>query len=602
MEIFAPAIIGLGYLYIVSNQSKTKSSTTADAEGFQSIEKLPNTDIPNRNYPNESNPDVELDLTSSLSTNNKFDAGKNGVFTDKYFNQSMNQSVTGATLSQQNNNYMSLSGQPVDIDYYRHNNMQPFFGSKSHTGGKTNSTESTLDNYQGSGSQYISKKEISPMFEPGTNLQYAFGTPNQTDFIKSRMNPSTKMSGVKPFDEIKVGPGVGLGYGEQGVGGFNSGMLGRELWRDKTVDELRVANNQKASGISSLGYEGPAYSHIQERGTVGIQEKNRVETTFEMGRDRLFTTTGNEKAPTLRSIEINRDTERQTTTQEYAGVASAGNNLQYIKGQYMDSHNQQLGQYQLTPAYASNKGDVAEGDYGSKSCKSYTNNRTYSNNDNYYGAVGSAIGASIAPLLDILRPSRKENVIGTLRPYQNPKSAVENSYIFNPADTLPPTIRETTENSKFHLNVNSNQSGGAYKTTPHQAIHNERDTTTDFYYAGIGSAGERGRAPRTYDAEYNQRNNAIKSSTIDGRMVPGNMSLMNGNINVATNGQRDGMLQNNRAVSGLISSQAPSAETFGRLQGTTTQLFEGAQLERNNGDILQQLKGNPFTQNILNVL
>lgn len=600
MEIFAPAIIGLGYLYIVSNQSKTKNKLKT--ENFGNREILPNIDIPNRNYPDETVSVVEQDLTSSLSTNNKFDVGKNGVYTDKFFNQGMNQLRTGPTEHQQNNKYVSLNGQSVDIDYYRHNNMQPFFGGKSHTGGNLNSQESTLDNYQGNGSQHISKKEISPMFEPGSNLQHTFGTPNQTDFIKSRINPSMKMTGVKPFDEIKVGPGVGLGYGEEGVGGFNSGMLGRELWRDKTVDELRVSNNQKASGISSLGYEGPAYSHIKEAGILGIQEKNRVETSFELGQDRLFTTTGIEKAPTFRSIEINRDTERQTSTQEYSGVASYGNNKQYIKGEYMEPHNQQLGQYQITPAYASNKGEANESDYSSQSYKSYANNRSYSNNDNYYGVVGSAIGASIAPLLDILRPSRKENVIGTLRPYQNAKSTVDKSYIFNPADTLTPTIRETTENSKYHLNVNSNQYGGAYKTTPHQSIHNERDTTTDFYYAGIGSAGERGRGPRTYDAEYNQRNNDIKSSTIEGRMNKGNMSLMNGNINVSTSANKDNMLQNKRAVSGLINSQSPSIETFGRLQGTSTQLFEGTQLERNNGDVLNQLKGNPFTQNILNVL
>jgi hypothetical protein len=600
MEIFAPAIVGLGYLYIMSKQSNTPSATTERREGF--TDELPNTNIPNRNFPEEVVENAELDLTSSLSNNNKFNSGKNGVYTDKFFNQHMNKERTGPTASQVSAQYTSLSGQSVDADYYRHNNMQPYFGSKSHTGGTNNSTESTMDNYVGSGSQHISKTEIAPMFDPGSNLQYAFGTPNQTDFIKSRMNASTKMTGVKPFDEIKVGPGVGLGYGEEGVGGFNSGMLGRELWRDKTVDELRVANKQKSSGISSLGYEGPAYSFVQERGSIGVQEKNHVETSFEWGADRLFTTTGNEKAPTLRSIEINRDTERQSTTQEYAGVATAGNNRQYIKGEYMDSHNQQLGQYQMTPAYASNKGGATENEYSAKSYNSYPNNRTYSNNDNYYGAVGSAIGASIAPLLDILRPSRKENVIGTLRPYQNPKSAVEQSYIFNPADKLTTTIRETTGGSKFHMNVNGGQNGGAYKTTPHQSVHNERDTTTDFYYAGGGSAGERGRAPRTYDAEYNQRNNEIKSSTIDGRLVPGNMALMNGDMNITTNEKMDTMLQNNREVVGRLASHIPSVETFGRLQGFANPLNEGRQLERNNGDVLTQLKGNPYTQNILNIL
>jgi len=599
MEIFAPAIVGLGYLYIISNQSNKKKKEIGDDEGFEN--ELPNTNIPNRNYPDETVTNVELDLTSKLSTNNKFDAGKRGVYTDKYFNQSLNHQHTAPSKQQGTAKYVSLSGQPVDIDYYRHNNMQPFFGSKSHTGGNINSTESTLDNYQGGGSQYISKKEIAPMFEPGTNLQYAFGTPNQTDFIKSRINSSIKMTGVKPFEDVKVGPGLGLGYGSEGVAGYNSGMLARDLWRDKTVDELRVNNNQKASGLTALGYEGPAYSAITQRGDIGIQEKNHVETAYEMGPERYFTTTGNKSGQTLRPIENDRETFRQNTAQEYTGVAG-NQNLQYVKGEYMESHNQELGAVQFTPAYASNMATANEEDYSNKSFKSYPNNRTYSNNDDYYGIVGSAIGASIAPLLDILRPSRKENVIGTLRPYQNPKSAVENSYVFNPADTLPATMRQTTEHSNFHLNVDSNQQGGAYKVTPQQPIHNERDTTTDFYYAGIGSAGERGRAPRTYDAEYCQRNNDIKASTINGRLVPGNMSLMNGNMNSSKDVVRDSILQNNREVTGLINSQAPSTETFGQLQGTQAPLFNGVQLERNNGDVLQQLKGNPYTQNILNVL
>jgi hypothetical protein len=380
-------------------------------------------------------------------------------------------------------------------------------------------------------------------------------------------------------------------------------MLARDLWREKTVDELRVKNKQKATELSSLEYGGPAYNGLNTvRGELGIQEKNRVDGSFELGRDRLFTTKGLETAPTMRSMEIDRETSRQTTTQDYSGVAGQLTNSQYIKGEYSDPHTQQLGAYQFTPAYANNEGFVTDNDYSKTSYNSYSNNRTYSNNDNYYGAVGGIVTATIAPFLDILRPSRKENVVGTLRPYQNAKSTVEKPYIFNPNDKLSPTIRETTENSKFHMNVDFNQHGGAYKTTPHQPVNNERDTTTDYYYSGNGSANERGRKPRPYDAEYRQRNNDIKSSTIEGRTNSGNINIMNANYNANINTYRDGLLENNRPVTGVITSQVPSMDTFGKLQGTNTQLFQGSQLERNNGDILTQLKGNPYTQNILNVL
>ena len=65
MEIVIP-IIALGGLYIVSNQKKNK-------ENFKTRknDELPNTNIPNRNYPMEYPVlSPETDLTSKLSTVN----------------------------------------------------------------------------------------------------------------------------------------------------------------------------------------------------------------------------------------------------------------------------------------------------------------------------------------------------------------------------------------------------------------------------------------------------------------------------------------------------------------------------------------------------
>jgi hypothetical protein len=596
---FAIPIIGLAGLYIVSNQNQ-KSENFAN-KNRNNAELLPNTDVPNTNFPDEYpiySPDTQL--TSKLSTTNVYDGPS--VYTDKYFNNDANY---GNTLPGHNNqpaSYTSLTGQNVDVDYFRHNNMVPFFGAKSHINNAPNATESTLDNYNGQGSQIFSKKEIAPLFAPGDNYQWAYGTPNNTDFIKSRMNPSMKMSNIKPFEEIKVAPGLGLGYTAEGVGGYNSGLFAREQWTDKTVDELRVNNKQKASGFSMLGYEGPAGSHVTQRGDIGIMEKNRVDTTFAVGQDRLFTTTGVEKAPTMRAIPVERHVNRPETATNYAGVASYSNPANYVKGQYMDSTNIQLGPVPIQSAYGPGKSGAYDADYGIKAQHAYPNNRTANiQDDGYFGVVGGAIGATIAPILDILKPSRKENTIGNLRPYQNAKSTVENSYIFNPADRMAPTIRETTENSKFHLNVNSNQRGGAYEVTPNQPVHNARETTDNFYYAGGSSAGERGRQVRPYDAEYGQRNNDIKSSTINGRLVQGNMSLMNGDINVKSK-PKDAYLANTRPVAATnLNFVSPSLDTFGKLQGTN-ELYQGIQYDRNNGDILSQLKGNPYTLNVVNGL
>ena len=110
------------------------------------------------------------------------------------------------------------------------------------------------------------------------------------------------------------------------------------------------------------------------------------------------------------------------------------------------------------------------------------------------------------------------------------------------------------EKSKLHLNINRNQRGGAYEVTEHKASNTSRTKTGDFYYAGNSSAGAGTREMKSYEAEYNQRNNDIKSSTIQGRMVPGNMKLTNHHVTVAQN-NRDTTLNNNRAFNATLPAQ-----------------------------------------------
>jgi len=615
MELGIP-LVAAGLLYIASNQRSNKNGNGNGSEGFKNkgrdlyyTEDLPNTDIPNRNYPNEYPVVVpDTDLTSKLSTDNRYDGPS--VYTDKFFNPAVNNNVfnPGAPMNPGSINgtpdaaaasstYYSMAGQQVDNNYFRHNNMVPYFGShvRSRTIAET-ANESIMDNYTGTGTQIYTKKEQAPLFSPGDNYQYAYGAPNQTDFFQSRVNPSSKMSNVKPFEEIHVAPGLGLGYSSEGSAGFNSGMLARDQWREKTVDELRVANNPKASGYGLYGHEGPAISNITMRGNHGIQEKNRPDGSFEMGQDRWFTTTGAEKGQMLNPIPVDRFVNRPETTTDYAGGAGFGQSSTYVDGEYMPTHNQQLGQVPLSIASAQGRSGAREGEYGLKGTMAYPNNRTSNYQDNYFGLMGGSLGAVVAPLLDLMRPSRKENAVGNLRPYQNPSSLVPLPTIYDPTDVPAATIREMTEKSKFHMNVNANQLGGAYKVTEQQAIDNNRQHQSDFYYAGNSSAGERGREPRPYDAEYRQRNNDIKASTIDGRLVKGNMSLLNSDINMQAKA-KDAYMINHRAVAPMMPSEAPSIQNMGRLQGKDT-LYQGMQMDRTTPDVMSQLKGNPYALSV----
>ena len=605
MELAIP-LVALGSLYVINNQKKPKK------EGFHSD--LPNVDIPDKNYPSDRNypiQEYETAQTSVLSTVNRY--GANGAYTDKYFSRESNglygndagnleyQAVSKPTISGAvvSSPFYSLTGEKVDKDYFQHNNMVPYFGSTVRSSYvDANANESVLDNMTGSGSQTVNKGEQAPLFAPSENYQWAHGAPNQTDFMQSRVNVGMRMANVKPFAEERVAPGLGLGFTADGAGGFNAGMASRERWLPKTADQMRVDSKQKASGLMMLGHEGPAMSRVTNLGSIGQMEKNRPDTHFSMGPERFFTTTGANLGPSMHAIPVDRYVSRPETTTEYTGGAGYANESTYVPGEYMPSTNIDLGAVPISSANAHGRNYAHDAEYGMKSSKAYMNNRTANTQDGYFGAIGGAIGAAVAPVMDMLRPSRKENTIGSLRPYQNAKSTVGQSYLFNPADRPGTTIRETTENSKFHLNVNANQRGGAYEVSDQQAVSNNRETTDDFYYAGGASAGERGRQARPYDAEYRQRNNDIKSSTIKGRLVPGNMALMNADINMRE-AQRDNSLKVNRSVAPTMPYQSPDVNNMGKLHGNSgSSVYANIQMDRTDPEIMNALRGNPYALSV----
>lgn len=615
MEIAIPGI-ALGLLYVANNQNKEEEKVN---ENFTSRNALPNTNIPDKNYPsNDMVVSSELEKTSAISRVNRYDS--DGVYTDKYFHSKQNDERQDTYDNELP--FYSMTGEKVGSDYFKHNNMVPYFGSKTRTVNTgPNSNEGLLDNYTGGGSQNVSKKEVSPLFKPDENVQWANGMPNQSEFIQSRVNPSMRMANVKPFEEERVAPGLGLGYTNEGSDGFNSGMMMRDQWMPKTADELRVKTNPKSGGLSLIGHEGPANSSIKNmanREHMGVMEKHRPERAFAFDeRDmssganggqtnkntdigRLFTTGGVEKGQTLHSMPIDRNVTRPETTRSYTGGAGGDQKETYMPGEYMPSHNQQLGPVPIGVANANSRNHATSGDYGIKSKKAYPNNRTANKQNGYFGMVSGGLSAAIAPLMDVLRPSRKENVIGTLRPYQNPGTTVPNSYIFNPADRPATTIRETTEHSKNHLNVNA-QERGAYHVTDHQVAFTTRNETGDYYYTGGAGATEGNRELKSYEAIQNQRNNDIKASTIDGRLTKGNMSLMNSNVNMREK-TRDASLKNNRDVVGNMPYRSPDVENMGTLAGHQKSLPNNINVQRNDFDIQGQLSKNPYVVDYKNAL
>jgi hypothetical protein len=151
------------------------------------------------------------------------------------------------------------------------------------------------------------------------------------------------------------------------------------------------------------------------------------------------------------------------------------------------------------------------------------------------------------------------------------------------------------------LNINANQRGGAYQVTEQQPENTYRSETSDFYYAGVASAGARTRQTTSYEAGYNQTSNDMKSSTLASYTPSGNMDLLNSNINMRQ-AQKDNNLKNTRPLTVGMRGQAPDVANMGRLAGSSNELYSGIQLDRSNPDIMSQLKGNPYVVNYKNGL
>lgn len=598
-EIALPIAL-LGGMYILSNQNQNNNAPkNAQKEGFnvnrnrmdtrQNMSLNLKQNMQQKNYPVHG-------LAEAIKDPNYYPNPNHAM--SKYFEQSKYEAeVKGDT-----NAYESLTGNMVSKTNMTHNNMVPFFGSKVRHSSDRNVNETRLDNMVGTGSQYFKKRSQGPLFKPEKNVQWGHGTPNASSFIQSRMNPSNKMSNVKPFQEIRVGPGLSDRGGVLGSSGFNAGMESRESWIPKTVDELRAKNNQKVSyGGVILGGK----DRVTNRGIVGNVEKYKPDTYFINGPERYLTTTGIEKAQTARSTQILPEENRTSTTTSYYGVGDqAGAEASYVPGTYAPSNRPELDPLHnhVTNAHAANKHDANDGDHGIKGYKSSVlpNNRSLTNNrPPQYGAVSTFAKAIIAPIMDMLRPSRKENVIGNIRPLGNAGHREHNAnYVYNPNDKTRTTIREMTEQRKEHQFVNNQKESGGfgYLVNKKQTVNQERDTTAVNYSGNAGNAYGTESA-MTYDAAYNAH--LINKEPIMRGRDPTNSSAKMFNGQSHTNIKIDKLetdRNNNRLyVPQQITKATPAMQQYGQMSARS-EFGQHVQTQRNTHDILNAFRSNPYAQ------
>jgi hypothetical protein len=363
-------------------------------------------------------------------------------------------------------NGVSLTGNPVDRESFFHNNMVPFFGGTVKQNIEENSNQTLLESFTGNDTNYQSKVELKrdDLFKPVANLSNPYGTSNLDGYNLDRYIVSNLRNNQAPIEPIRVGPGLNQGYTAEGSGGFQQANT-LDFVLPKTVDELRVKTKPKVS------YEGVVVpgSHIAKPGKVGVVAKNKPDTFYVNGPDRLFTSVGDVTGPTLRPNVLIKYTNRKTTelkTRIGPATPAAFGSQQQMKPLFKQStrinfvganpRNQNaVGQWQIN---GPNK--AIPNDYGRGSMKTKPNNRQVTGPKMQITNLSVPNKNAMAPNQPNVRHTRKTNVVGNNRYGNFQNTGPNKGHVYDPNDIPRTTIKEQ--------NINNSHQGYFQNTGPNR--------------------------------------------------------------------------------------------------------------------------------------
>lgn len=436
----------------------------------------------------------------------------------------------------------SISGDVIPVEQFTHNNMQPYFRGDVKQNVDAFATSSYLENSTGRGERFQHKQEVECFFEPVANMGNMCAMKNNMDYYVNHIEAPLKRNNDFPIDQVRVGPGLNMGYNNTPEGGFQQTRT-LDFVKPKTVDELRPLSKPKST--YELPFQGPQKLQTGgSRGSTGEFSKNRPDTYYEQSEDQWLKTTGAITRERERPEFVVKPTSRVDTHVEYDGHATA---------------------------FSSQPGKGAADDYGKSGVIVYANERDVTQQRTVVTNLTSIVKAVVAPFMDILKRTPKEYFVDAPRTFGNLQAQIPNkpttydpithamrttikettihdTTIMNPKgpdaapvqseDDARTTNRQTLESFDTVRNVgshrykafvydpdvvarttnrqttsdNNNQIGymsgdvtgrrGAYSHIEVQVYNTQKQYVSDNDY--IGHAGHGAvEAPRTYDAEYN---------------------------------------------------------------------------------------------------
>jgi hypothetical protein len=369
-----------------------------------------------------------------------------------------------------------LTGKPIERE---HNNQVPFFGSNVKQNVESFTNTARLDQYTGNKSTFVHKNEQGPLFD--SYQQDIHGTPQVTTSIEmDRFIPSVYRQNEKPFESEKI---------SAPITGTLDNPITAAASNFRTIDQLRTANKAQVSYAGRT--IGGQFGNV--RGVHGDVSKNKVDTHFELGQDRLFTSTGAviaKQAP--ENYSQMQATSRQSQNIEYYGTRvnkeglksepryASVDNSNELTVLTQENRRQQLKSDQGTRNLA--KTTSNNSDYGKKSYRLPELERNTTNTQHVLNINNSDKGHRVGVQDDIKNTLKETTLFAD-------NSGHINSLI-KKSDTsgiigidFKTTNKETTVDNKYIAQPSKNDQMG-YNVANYNAKTTHKETTSENTYNG----------------------------------------------------------------------------------------------------------------------
>jgi hypothetical protein len=465
---------------------------------------------------------------ANQSFNNARNATQTNIIPISGFNQNiLNNNHTGFQEdnanreSNQRDFFISpLSGQSLNKESF-HDNMVPFIKSKNQHNLNFDSYSNTLGRHTGNDENYRQKKhEVKSFFDVTPNNSYVYGSPSFTETVGlDRYVASQKRTNEKPFQDIRVGPGLAAGYTAEPVGGLNQSNA-RDYVLPKSIDELRVLTNPKNT------YEGRVIAGLKsgQRGLQAKPVKHRPERYYNSNPERGNLSSAI-KASQLREKFYMKPTQKQNQ-KEYFGSLNQG---QLSKPRKEGAYRRSIKNNYMNPtprnAYREDAWSINDtantegvGDYGKNSMENRPNERDTTQDREHMNNLTITVKKLITPITDFFRRTRKENFIGNIRPEGNMNARMPSKQtIYNPDDITRTTLKEQNIDNNYTGQLTGEKHSIIYDpndiartTIKEQNIHNNAPY--------INMNPQQPRSLRIYDPE-DIAKTTMKEVTIDNEHV-----------------------------------------------------------------------------------